>query len=194
MNNVSPVADPGFLEGGFCCAQSVRKILEATPLFSEPRPFRSFWAKLPAQSICFRQLESSLRLTHAKVSHSSSFLRSVARAGGSISWKSKPLHNVLVFQVCQRGFPRKLWKPVWIRYWSTQLIVINMMHNNHLISSTSVLMKAVPLHGVIWRHLQLWKYSNRDTVPNNMKYYHGAYGKGSSIECIHVDTGTRNHV
>ena len=74
-----------------------------THFWVNPCPFRLFWAKLPAQSICFRQLESSLWLTHAKVSHSSGFLRSVARAGGSISWKSKPLHNVLVFHASTKG-------------------------------------------------------------------------------------------
>ena len=135
----SPVADPGFLEGGFCyiAARTARaKFWKPRPFLSEPRPFWSFWAKLP---ICFRLLESSLRLTHTKVSHSSSFLRSVPRAGGSISWKSKPLHNVLVFQVCQRGFPRKLWKPVWIRYWSHQL------NNSYTLDFTSYFYKPLLL-------------------------------------------------
>ena len=40
----SPVADPGFPEGGFyivqSCVRSVRKILKATPTFAHP--FRSF--------------------------------------------------------------------------------------------------------------------------------------------------------
>ena len=41
---------------------------------------------------------------------------------------------------------------------------IIMMHDNHLTWPTCVLMKAVLLHGAIWRHLQLRKYSNRYTV------------------------------
>ena len=96
------------------CAQSARKILEAMPIFSETRPFRSFWAKLSAQLSCF---QTTSLLTHAKVSHSSSLLRSVAREG--VPFPENHSHSIkcLYFKSTKRGFPQKLWKSVWIRYW-----------------------------------------------------------------------------
>ena len=49
-----PVADPGFLEGGFWYTIA-REFLETRPTFGQNHAiFDNFWDKLPVQSICFR--------------------------------------------------------------------------------------------------------------------------------------------
>ena len=59
------------------------KFQEPRPFLSEFRPFRSDVLSETTSPIDL--FSATLQLTHAKVSHSSSFHRSIARAGGSIS-------------------------------------------------------------------------------------------------------------
>ena len=96
----------GFLLYG--CAQNFRSHTH----FEWILPFRSFWAKLPAQLICF---QTTSLLIRAQVSHSSSFLKSVAREG--VPFTENHSHSIKrpYFKSAKRKFPWKLWNPVWIR-------------------------------------------------------------------------------
>ena len=78
------MADPEFLKGVVVhsCVRSVRKILEATPTLGRNHAHFDRFLRLlavPVQSINFR---INFLLKHSKVSHSSSFLSSIARKGG----------------------------------------------------------------------------------------------------------------
>jgi hypothetical protein len=77
------VADSGLGEGGSSSGAS--KFLDATPTFGKnhahfDRFERNFQPYQSNRSV----FERILKLKHAKVSHNSSFLSSVAREGGSI--------------------------------------------------------------------------------------------------------------
>ena len=111
------VADPGFLEGWFWHMVAC-KFLEAMPTFGKNHAhFIRSWDKLPAlsvQSICFERISS-------KVSHSSSFLSSVARKGvpfslTSVYFLSARCSPKVVSSLAQRGVPVHPWIPLWIRH------------------------------------------------------------------------------
>ena len=76
----STVADAGFLEGGFHC-NAREKFSKPRPLLYKPRPFSIVLERnFLCQSSHFRP---RFLLKHAKVSHRSSSLSSLAREGGS---------------------------------------------------------------------------------------------------------------
>ena len=112
-NHAHTVADLGFLEGGFWYAvtrEARAKLLEATPTFGQNHAqFRSFLRQTTSSSSPIDLFSNEFLLKHSKVSHSSSFLSSVARKGGSI-------YLTLVLGVAKRGVPVHPWIPLWIRH------------------------------------------------------------------------------
>ena len=96
------------------CARSAREFLEATPTFGQNHAhFRSFWRQSTSSFSPIDLFSNEFLLKHSKVSHSSSFLSSVARKGGSIYLSSV---YFLVLGVAKRGVPVHPWIPLWIRH------------------------------------------------------------------------------
>ena len=77
--------------------------------------FRSFLRQSTSSTSPIDLFSNEFLLKHSKVSHSSSFLSSVARKGGSIYLSSV---YFLVLGVAKRGVPVHPWIPLWIRHCS----------------------------------------------------------------------------
>ena len=84
--------------------------------------FRSFLRQSTSSTSPIDLFSNEFLLKHSKVSHSSSFLSSVARKGGSIYLSSV---YFLVLGVAKRGVPVHPWIPLWIRHCS--ILVSNTM-------------------------------------------------------------------
>ena len=89
----------------YCCAR----------IFRSHAHFQSFLRQSTSSFSPIDLFSNEFLLKHSKVSHSSSFLSSVARKGGSI-YLSSVYFLVLVLGVAKRGVPVHPWIPLWIRH------------------------------------------------------------------------------
>ena len=85
---------------------------------AKPRPISIVLRQIISSSSPIDLFSKEFLLKHSKVSHSSSFLSSVARKRGSIYLTSV---YFLVLGVAQRGVPVHPWIPLWIRHWDVEL-------------------------------------------------------------------------
>ena len=100
-----------------CCARSAREIFRGHAHFrAKPRPISIVLRQIISSSSPIDLFSKEFLLKHSKVSHSSSFLSSVARKRGSIYLTSV---YFLVLGVAQRGVPVHPWIPLWIRHWES---------------------------------------------------------------------------
>ena len=78
----------------------------------KPRPFRSFLRPTTSSMDLF---SNRFLLKYSKVSHSNSFLSSVARKGRGVPFSLTSVY-FLVLGAAQRGVPVHPWIPLWIRH------------------------------------------------------------------------------
>ena len=81
--------------------------------WTNPAHFRSFLRRTTSSTSPIDLFSNKFLLKHSKVSHSSNFLSSVARKGGSIYLTSV---YFLVLGVAKRGVPVQSWIPLWIHH------------------------------------------------------------------------------